>query len=212
MSVLKTLDVMQSNALLDELLCHSGTYRQKHKGLRNYLIGLLMLDAGLRVGEVVQLLCSDLWFRTEPVHSICVRREIAKRKRERIIPLTGRIQRAVQALVNNDRTWGTKVRPLWMFCEYGSPLPLSRRQVQRIIKRAGLRAFNESIHPHVLRHTFATKLMLTSSIRVVQELLGHANLSSTQVYTHPNHVDLKKAIANIDGQDLTENLTVQKSP
>lgn len=207
MSVLKTLDVVQSNALLEQLLQTSGTYIQKLKGLRNYLIGLLMLDAGLRVGEVVSLLCTDLWFHDEPVHSLCVRKEIAKRQRERIIPLTGRIQRAIKGIANNDRTWQTSAHSLWMFCEPNAALPLSRRQVQRFIKRAGMVAFNESIHPHVLRHTFATKLMLTCSIRVVQELLGHKNLSSTQVYTHPNHVDLKNAIANIDEKPLTAPLT-----
>ncbi len=203
MAALKTLDVMQSNALLDELLVHSGTLRQKVKGLRNYLIGLLMLDAGLRVGEVTQLQVSDLWFRGEPVHSLCVRREIAKKKHERTIPLTGRIQRTIKACTNTFPDPEDADYPLWMFVEGENALPLSRRQVQRIIKRAGLRAFNESIHPHILRHTFATRLMSTCSIRVVQELLGHVNLSSTQIYTHPNHVDLKNAIANIDEEPST---------
>ncbi|GAH96402.1 unnamed protein product, partial [marine sediment metagenome] len=54
------------------------------------------------------------------------------------------------------------------------------------------------IHPHILRHTFATRLMSKTSMRVVQELLGHKNLSSTQIYTHPNNADLQEAIDSLN--------------
>jgi integrase/recombinase XerC len=52
----------------------------------------------------------------------------------------------------------------------------------------------------MLRHTFATNLMRTTNARVVQQLLGHKNLSSTQIYTHPNQQDLKKAIDSLPGE------------
>lgn len=58
----------------------------------------------------------------------------------------------------------------------------------------------------MLRHTFATRLMQKTNIRVVQQLLGHKSLSSTQVYTHPNADDLQKAIEN-----LNENATQEKT-
>ncbi|GAH69734.1 unnamed protein product, partial [marine sediment metagenome] len=54
-------------------------------------------------------------------------------------------------------------------------------------------------HPHMLRHTFASKLMRVTSMRTVQELLGHSSITSTQIYTHPNEDDKKKAIKGLDG-------------
>ncbi|GAJ04418.1 unnamed protein product [marine sediment metagenome] len=76
--------------------------------------------------------------------------------------------------------------------------PLTVRQVQRIITFAGKLSMGRNIHPHLLRHTFATRLMRNTSMAVVQQLLGHTNLSSTQIYTHPNGEDRKKAIDSLD--------------
>jgi len=75
---------------------------------------------------------------------------------------------------------------------YGQRLP--ERSVQRILeeytKRAGL---NKRVHPHMLRHTFATHLLDGGAdLRVVQELLGHARLSSTQIYTHVTKSQARK--------------------
>jgi len=76
--------------------------------------------------------------------------------------------------------------------------PLSERHVQRIISSASVKAFGRSINPHVLRHTFGTRLMRVTDMRTVQELLGHKSLASTQIYTHPNEQDKHKAIQNMD--------------
>ena len=76
--------------------------------------------------------------------------------------------------------------------------PLSTRQVERIIRAAALKCLGRPVHPHALRHTFASRLMRKTNARIVQELLGHKNLSSTQIYTHPNGEDLKDAINQID--------------
>lgn len=205
MSTLQTLTVLESNQLLDQLLCDTGTYQQKRKGIRNYAIGLLMLDAGLRVGEVVSLLTTDLIFNREPVKALRVRAEIAKGKRERIVPLTGRIQRAIDGIRgcwwSSDGTFAS----LFAFYNENRYRPLSARQVERIIKRAAIASIGKPIHPHILRHTFATRLMRTAPARVVQELLGHKRLSTTQIYTHPNSVDLTNAIETLNSQPEQEN-------
>jgi len=57
-----------------------------------------------------------------------------------------------------------------------------------------MKALGFKVHPHMLRHTFGTNLLRVSDIRVVQSLLGHASISTTQIYTHPNTADQKKAI------------------
>ncbi len=75
---------------------------------------------------------------------------------------------------------------------------ITPRTIQRIIKKASFQAFGREIHPHVLRHTFASRLMRTTNIRIVQQLLGHKSIQSTQIYTHPNHDDLTTAIKSLE--------------
>lgn len=198
---LQTLTVLESNKLLDVLLDHTGTYHHKRKGIRNYLIGLLMLDAGLRVGEVCALLQTDLWYQGEAVHSLNVTKEIARKRGERIIPLTKRIQKAIDVIAFH--IWRTSELETGhcAFYEVYHYRPLSVRQIERIIKDAAMKAINRPVHPHILRHTFASKLMLTCSMRVVQVLLGHRSIQTTQIYTHPNRIDLKDAIATLDCEE-----------
>lgn len=198
----QTLTVMESNALLDVLLRDTGTYKQKRLSVRNYLMGLLMLDAGLRVGEVVKLHWNQLFFADEPCHGLLVREWQTKSQRQRTIPLSQRIQHATEAAYR--RWWSADglAPSVCAFYRFNAYHPLTTRQVERIIKKAGLAAIGRPVHPHVLRHTFASRLMRTVNARIVQELLGHKDLSSTQIYTHPNHEDLTKAIDTLDRPHL----------
>jgi integrase/recombinase XerC len=192
-----TLTVLESHQLLDNLLPKTGTSKQLRRGVRNYCIALLMLDAGLRVGEVVGLLQSDIIFSEQIVQSLCLRAEITKYKIERTLPLSSRLKSAFEEMRN--RIWSnTKPEPAhYAFYLHDPQYPLTTRQVQRMIEKASLKAIGRRIHPHVLRHTFATRLMKVLDIRGVQQLLGHKQLSSTQVYTHPSSDDMKKAVDRV---------------
>lgn len=201
-SARKTLTVLESNRLLDELLVVTGTLQSKKRGFRNYLIGLLLCDSGLRVSEVVSLKRYDLLFNNEPVKSITVLTKKKKVDTERIIPLSSRIQTAIGKI--RDICW-PKTGPFeghFAFYSVCSDRAMTTRQVERIIHNAGASALNMDIHPHTLRHTFATRLMRTTNIRTVQELLGHSHLSSTQVYTHPDFQDLSAAIEGISDKSV----------
>jgi len=196
----KTLTAQETDLLLQGLLFSGHTHKKNLKGLRNYLIALLMLDAGLRVGEVTQLLTTDLWCKNSAVTALYVRSEIAKGKQERLIPLTRRIQLAIEPVKLNWWSQSTIENP-WAFTPTPSRLiPLSIRQVERIIRQASSESIGREIYPHILRHTFASRLMRTTNARVVQDLLGHKRLTSTQIYTHPNSEDLTNAINSLPNQ------------
>ena len=76
---------------------------------------------------------------------------------------------------------------------------LTTRNLQKIVSSAAKRAGLPKIHPHTLRHSFATHLLENDTdIRKIQELLGHSNLSTTQIYTHVSTEELKKIKSPID--------------
>lgn len=188
---------MECHQLLNNLLIREATSSKFRKGVRNYAMALLMLDAGLRVGEVCQLLRSDLMFGDDVVQSLVIRADIAKYDIERTIPLSTRIQMALAEM--SKQIWShTKINITgYAFCRENQTSHLTARQVQRIIEKAARESIGRPVHPHVLRHTFATRLMRRVNASVVQTLLGHAQLSSTQVYCHPDAEDLKNAIDSI---------------
>lgn len=191
---IKSLSQDQTRLLLETLRESNKPLSHKCKCLRNHCMALLMLDAGLRVGELVGLVVEDLWYINAPRAALTLRAEITKTKRERTIPLSGRLKEAIELM---GKYWWSEYLiegQLPAFTTSFSGERLTIRQVQRIIGDASEAAIGERIHPHTLRHTFATRLMRTTNIRIVQELLGHVSITSTQVYTHPNTDDLKNAI------------------
>ena len=194
----KTLTVIESNALLDALFGKNRTSKQKQRGIRNFAMGLLMLDAGLRVGELVKLRQCDLLGMGGIVSALVITGDIAKGGRERTIPLSSRIRHVLNTLQSNywKKMLGHSTE--FAFYEPNTGCPLTTRQVERIVRHAAMIAIGRPVHPHVLRHTFASRLMRTTNARVVQELLGHQHLTTTQIYTHPNQEDMKTAIENLD--------------
>lgn len=194
----RTLTDEECTQLLNCLL--AGPYGEfpRAKGFRNYCMGILMLDAGLRVGEVVKLTVSALWYGAAAVSAIEITADIAKGGRSRTVPVTARLKKAIESI--REIIWETDTIFPQFFAFYASnpKHSLTVRSVEGIIGRAGDNACHRKITPHMLRHTFATRLMAKTNLRVVQELLGHKKLSSTEIYTHPNHQDKVEAISQLD--------------
>lgn len=192
-----TLTPMEIPLFLESVLMKSSFGSQYRNGVRNYLMCLLMLDAGLRVGEVVKLKILDLYIGGSPVSSLHLRKEIAKGHRERMLPLTGRIQETICLMY--EKWWFSMSNSNSANAFFGtsSNKALTTRQVERIVARHSISSIKRQIHPHVLRHTFGTRLMRQVNSRIVQTLLGHKNIQTTQVYTHPNNDDLEHAIEKI---------------
>jgi len=191
---IEALDAEQIDTLMEFVKSWSGFYDIRRRDDRNALIVFLLLDAGLRVGEVVRLRIMDLVINGAPIAELELRAEITKNHKTRLIPLSENITNYIKKMITYHWTGITPTPANFAFYTTHSRRHLTTRQVQRMVTQISTIALGKSIHPHTLRHTFATRLMRKTDIRTVQMLLGHSSLTSTEIYTHPNNIDLKKAI------------------
>ncbi len=208
----KTLTTDECDLMINAFASHQVTSKRGRKDIRNYTMFILMLDAGLRVGEVVHLQIFDLWFNSLPVTSIIIRPEIAKNKTERIIPVSQRLSNALKNMHEYIWTPCGKTGFDFAFTSNFQTGTLTTRQVERIIRAAAMKSLGRPVHPHMLRHTFATRLMRKTNSRVVQELLGHSSMTSTQIYTHPNEDDKRKAIIDVEHSENSTHPDYNESP
>ena len=148
-----------------------------------------MLDTGLRLSEAVNLKWRDVDFNTG---KLMVRQ--GKGAKDRILWIGDADLELLRAWRQRQAKDG-KGDPEHVFTALKGK-PVSPRYVQAMVKRYATKAgIGKNIHPHTLRHTFATDLYReTSKIRLVQKALGHANLSTTQIYTHIVDEELEEAL------------------
>lgn len=156
--------------------------------LRDRLVMELLYGAGLRVSELVGLNYESVDFHDGIV------RVLGKGRKERLCPV-GKVASAL--LVEFRNSFASDVSPgaAIIVTARGARLPI--RQVQLMLKRyLKLAGLPEDITPHKLRHSYATHLLNAGAdLRVVQELLGHAQLATTQVYTHLSVARLQEIYA-----------------
>jgi len=148
---------------------------QPWAGARDLAILLLLYGSGLRIAEALSLTA-----RVLPLGATL--RVIGKRNKPRVVPLIPAVRDAIEAYVRAC-PWPIKGdSPLFLGVRGGQLNPdLVRRAVQHARRRLNL---PDSLTPHALRHSFATHLLARGAdLRSLQELLGHASLSSTQIYT-----------------------------
>ena len=157
----------------------------------------LLYATGLRVSELVTLPASAAR-RDDRV--IIVR---GKGKKERLVPLNNAAKRAMaeyRALAAQARAPGAGAGSKWLFPSFGEAGHLTRhhfaRELKALAAAAGLRP--AQLSPHVLRHAFASHLLHNGAdLRVVQTLLGHADISTTQIYTHVLEERLKSLVRDL---------------
>jgi len=153
-----------------------------------------MLDAGLRVGEVVKLRLYDFVAGNAMADSLRIRENVAKCGIERIVPLTKRLKAAILSFYREELE-NCHDSGRYAFASSASASGhLSTRQVEKFVGRVSAVALGREITPHQLRHTFADRAAAVCQPHVVQELLGHKNLSSTQVYVNANSQQCRAAI------------------
>jgi integrase/recombinase XerD len=157
-------------------------------GLRDLAMLELLYGAGLRVSELVGLELDGCHFDAGFI------RCLGKGARERIVPLGRRAQEAIQRYLAQERPRLVARRPptTTLFVNRRGAR-LTRQRVWQLLRcYARLGGIAKRVGPHTLRHSFATHLMERGAdLRIVQELLGHADISTTQRYTHVDRARLK---------------------
>jgi integrase/recombinase XerD len=149
------------------------------RGLRDKALISVLYATGLRVSELISLKSTNLHLREG--YLTCV----GKGDKERIVPIGQEAADWVQKYLAEGRPKLVPKSSPWLFVNARGG-PLSRVGFWKLLKEYGLKAgITRNISPHVLRHSFATHLLdRGADLRAIQMMLGHADLSTTQIYTH----------------------------
>jgi integrase/recombinase XerD len=160
---------------------------KKPTGCRDAAMLELLYAAGLRVSELITLKLQDVSLTAGYV------RVFGKGAKERVVPIGQYAQEKIRRYTNGARQALLKDRiSIYLFVARAGK-PLSRQGFWKLIKRYGLRAeLRKVITPHTLRHSFASHLLEGGAdLRAVQTMLGHADIATTQIYTHVAREHLK---------------------
>lgn len=153
--------------------------------LRDRAMLELLYATGIRVGELTGLNLGDVDLARGLAHVT------GKGNKQRVVPFGDEAAAAVSEWLEFGREELAGDTPVMFVGSRGGRI--DQRQVRRIVERAGQRAGVENVSPHTLRHTTATHMLEGGAdLRVVQEMLGHTSLQTTQIYTHVSAQRLKR--------------------
>ena len=153
---------------------------RKPKGMRNAAMMEIMYGAGLRVSELILLCLQDINLDANFV------RVMGKGSKERIVPIGSQARAITQKWIKEGRpSLLKKISTPYLFVARAGN-PMTRQSFWKIIKKYALLAnITKNVTPHTLRHSFATHLLEGGAdLRSVQTMLGHSDISTTQIYTH----------------------------
>lgn len=187
----KVLSIADVDRLLDaarSALSRAESPSERVRAARLACLIETLYATGLRVSELVAL---PLSAAERNARMLVVR---GKGDKERMVPLNEAAKTAMRDYLALLAEAGRERKSKWLFPSFGASGHLTRQHFARDLKEltgaAGLRA--DAVSPHVLRHAFASHLLQNGAdLRIVQELLGHADISTTQIYTHVNREYLR---------------------
>ena len=177
----KSLHSTEVEALL------SAPDRETPEGLRDRAMLELLYATGLRVSELIKVRIEDV------VMDAGFLRTMGKGSKERIVPFGDTARKAILDYIDNGRAAFDKYNDPYLFLSIRGR-PMTRQsfwmKVSKYARQAGIKSH---ISPHVLRHSFATHLLENGAdLRSVQMMLGHADISTTQIYTHVSRARLQR--------------------
>jgi integrase/recombinase XerC len=179
-----TLDVDQMSGLLD------GTPQNTFIGGRDRAMMELFYSSGLRLAELARLNLRDVDFGDQLIHVL------GKGNKQRIVPVGSKAIKALQNWLTMRYELGFLEQSALFITQQGGRLGV--RSIQKRVSYWGKKqGISDRVHPHRLRHAFASHMLEASGdLRAVQELLGHADISTTQIYTHVDFQHLAKVYDN----------------
>lgn len=181
-SLPKVLNIQEVETLLDS------PKQNDHFGIRDKAMLEILYATGIRVSELIGLDLGDVHLTMGFV------RCIGKGNKERIIPIGKTAANALKHYLEQGRPFfvNKKQREEALFLNHHG-MRLTRQGFWKILKRLAAQAgIQKELTPHTLRHSFATHLLENGAdLRAVQEMLGHADISTTQIYTHVTKTRLK---------------------
>ena len=157
-------------------------------GKRNRVMFELLYACGLRLSELIQLELSQLNFDESTL------RILGKGSKERVVPFYDSMSQDLRDYINHVRPALLKTQNHEVLFTNQNGKPLTARGVQYLTNQIALKAdMRLKVHPHMFRHSFATHMLDNGAdLRLVQDLLGHENLATTQIYTHVSVDRLKE--------------------
>lgn len=176
------LSIDEVRALLDQ------TFRDTALDQRDRAILEVLYGCGLRVSELCGLDQREVYLDDEML------RVFGKGSKERVVPIMGSAAQALGGYLVRWRPQLAKAKPSNAVFLNARGGRISRQSVHAICARYGRLAGIEGLHPHTLRHSFATHMLEGGAdLRIVQEILGHANIATTQLYTHIDRTHVRMA-------------------
>jgi len=175
----KRIPIVLTKQEINELIKATGTIKSK-------LIIQLLYSSGLRVSEIVNLKPIDINF-SENIGFV----RQGKGKKDRLFIISEKLSKKLEKLSKKHSDWQ------YLFSKTN---PLTTRNIQKIVQLTTLKSgIQKPVHPHTLRHSFATHLLENGTdIRKIQVLLGHSSLTTTQIYAHVSSAELKKIKSPLD--------------
>ena len=197
-SLPKVLSIAEVDALLRQAHANATNDKQppaqRLRAARLLCLLEVVYATGLRVSELVALPASAA---RRDQRMLVVR---GKGGKERIVPLNNQAKRAMAAYLELRADAGRDAQSKWLFPSFGAQGHLTRQHFARELKTMGQACGLQParLSPHVLRHAFASHLLHNGAdLRVVQTLLGHADISTTQIYTHVLEERLKTLVRDL---------------
>ena len=164
---------------------------QTFKGLRTSLLIEILYATGIRVSELVSISLGDI---SDDYSSIIIK---GKGGDQRIVPLFGKVKTILEKYINFLNQFKEQTQSLFLFPSNSKSGHLTRNRFFQILKKLGkeIHLDLKRISPHVLRHSFASHLLSRGvDLRIIQESLGHKDISTTQIYTHIQPSKLRKIL------------------
>ncbi len=184
--VKKRLPIYINVSKAEELL-NPKEYDDGFRGTRDQLIIDVFYSTGIRLSELISIKINDISFFDKQI------KVLGKRQKERIIPISGNLIKKIREYtILRDESFDLVKQNEFLFVSIKGD-KMNPKSIYRIVrKHMGRVTTQRKKSPHILRHTFATHLLNEGAdINAIKELLGHANLSATQVYTHNSISKLK---------------------